>query len=196
MTDSQKTSHGRSGRKPLGIRLFLLVVGSVLVVWLAWFFMRGTPYAPISHQGEQVPPAQALPSQSAPPEHRIAPVAPEQSTTLLKNQLQQVIAGMREANQKKDLSQLLSYYSPNFPGLPQRTQSISKAWKIYDYPKIEFEITDIKPLNDRAATARVTWNAEAKNISTQKSKNISKIYLIRFAKESGQWRIQALEDVK
>ncbi len=103
---------------------------------------------------------------------------------------------MREANQKKDLSRLLSYYSSNFPGLTQRTQSISKVWKIYDYPKIEFEITDIKPLDDNAVMARVTWAAEAKNISTQKSKNITKTYMIRFVKDSGQWRILSLEDVK
>ena len=42
------------------------------------------------------------------------------STAQLKSQLAQVLAGIKEANQKKDLSQLLSQYSPNFPQLQQR----------------------------------------------------------------------------
>src|SRR5208282_6799155 len=192
MTDNQKSSHGLLRRKPLWIRGFVLVLGFVLISSLVWFFIKGTLYSPISNKGEHAPQAQAQPSQRAHTDYRVAPTAPEESTALLKSQLQQVISEIKEANQKKDLSKLLSYYSPNFPGLPQRTQSISKAWKIYDYPKIEFDIKDIKLLPDNTAIAQVKWDAEVKNISSQKSKNISKTYLIRFGRESGQWRIEAL----
>jgi len=172
------------------------VFGLVLISSLVWFFIKGTHYSPISNKGEQAPQAQAQPSQREHIDYRVAPTAPEESTALLKSQLQQVMSEIKEANQKKDLSKLLRYYSPNFPGLPQRTQSISKAWKIYDYPKIEFDIKDIKLLPDNIAIAQVKWDAEVKNISSQKSKNISKTYLIRFGRESGQWRIKALDNVK
>lgn len=195
MTDDQKSSYELLRRKPLWVRGIVLVLGFVLVALLFWYFLKGTPYPPISPKGEAAPPAQTQPSPKAPPDYRAAPAAPEESTALLKGQLQQVISEIREANQKKDLSKLLSYYSPNFPGLTQRTQSISKVWKIYDYPKIEFDLEDIKLLPDNTVLARVKWDAEAKNISTQKSNNVSKTYLIRFGKESGQWRIKALENV-
>jgi len=196
MTDDQKSSYELLKRKPLWVRGIVLVLGFVLIASLFWYFIKGPLYSSISHKGEQAPQAQTQPSQKAPPDYRVAPTAPEESTALLKGQLQQVISEIREANQKKDLSKLLSYYSPNFPGLTQRTQSISKVWKIYDYPKIEFDIEDIKLLPDNTALARVKWDAEAKNISTQKSKNVSKTYLIKFGRESGQWRIKALENVE
>jgi hypothetical protein len=195
MTDDQKSSYELLRRKPLWVRGIVLVLGFVLIALLFWYFLKGTPYPPISPKGEEAPPVQTQPSPKAPPDYRAAPTAPEESTALLKGQLQQVISEIREANQKKDLSKLLSYYSPNFPGLTQRTQSISKVWKIYDYPKIEFDLEDIKLLPDNTVLARVKWDAEAKNISTQKSNNVSKTYLIRFGKESGQWRIKALENV-
>jgi hypothetical protein len=195
MTDDQKSSYELLRRKPLWVRDIVIVLSFVLISSLFWYFLKGTLYPPISHQEEQARQAQTQPSQKAPPEYPVAPAAPEESTALVKGQLQQVISGIREANQKKDLSKLLSYYSPNLPGLTQRTQSISKVWKIYDYPKIEFDIEDIKLLPDTTALARVKWEAEAKNISTQKSNNVSKTYLIKFGKESGQWRIKSLEDV-
>ena len=115
------------------------------------------------------------------------------STPPLKSQLAQVLAGIKQANQKKDLPQLLSHYSPSFPQLQQRTQHISQTWKIYDYPKMDFEMTEVRLLDDQTAVARVTWKVEAHHISTLKNKHISKTYLIRFARESGQWRIKALD---
>ena len=66
------------------------------------------------------------------------------SSAKLESQLAQVLDGIKEANQKKDLPQLLSHYSPNFPHLQQRAQNISKTWKIYDYPKMDFEITEVR----------------------------------------------------
>ncbi|HEY9074268.1 MAG TPA: hypothetical protein VIN67_09075, partial [Desulfobaccales bacterium] len=85
------------------------------------------------------------------------------------------------------------YYSPNFPQLPQRAQRISKDWKVYDYPEMEFEIKEVRLLADKTAVAKVIWNVEVQNISTRKIKNVSKTYQIRFVQESGQWRIKALD---
>jgi hypothetical protein len=128
---------------------------------------------------------------SAPPP--AAAKVPAESTATLESQLAQVLAGIREANQKKDLSQLLSHYSPNFPQLQQRVQYISKTWKIYDYPKMDFKITEVRLLANKTAQARVTWNVETQNISTLKNKTIVKTYLVRFGRESSQWRIKSLQ---
>ncbi|MGC2692250.1 MAG: hypothetical protein WA228_06100 [Desulfobaccales bacterium] len=195
MADHQKSSDELLRRKPLWVRGIVLVFGFVLISSLFWYFLKGRLYPPIHSQGEPVPQAQTQPSPKATPNYRVAPTAREESTALLKGQLQKVISEIREANQKKDLSKFLSYYSPNFPGLTQRTQSISKMWKIFDYPQIEFNIEDIKLLPDNTVLARVKWEAEAKNICTQKSNNVSKTYLVKFGKESGQWRIKSLEEV-
>ena len=193
MTEPQKSSHSQPRWKNIWIHGFLLGVGVVLIGSLVWFFIRETPSSPPSSTGEKAAEAQVQPRQGAPAGPPVAPEVPAESTPTLKSQLEQVLSGIREANQTKDLSQLLNHYSPNFPQLPQRAQRISKTWKIYDYPKIEFKIAEVRLLADKTAEARVTWNVEARNISTLKNENISKTYLTRFARESGQWRIKALD---
>ena len=198
MTDKQKSSQVRPRWKVLWVRGLVLVLGLTLTGFLVWFFaysVRGTPPSPIIDKGDKAPQAQTQVSPSAPVDQPRPPV-PAESSTLLKNQLEKVLAEIKEANQKKDLPQLLSHYSPNFPQLTQRAQSISKNWKIYDYPKMEFEIKEIKLQAGNTVLARITWEVEAKNISTQTHKNISKTYLVRFVKESGQWRIKAMDNAE
>jgi hypothetical protein len=193
MTDQPESSHSPPKWKRFRLPGFLLGVGLVLLGFLAWFSLSGTPPAPTSMKGEKAPQTKAQPDKNAP---AAASKAPSESTAVLKSQLEQVFSGIRDANQKKDLSQLLSHYSSNFPQLPQRAQDISKTWRIYDYPKMEFEIKEVRLLADKTALVRVTWNVEVQNISTQKNKNVSKTYLIRFVRESGQWRIKALDNAE
>ncbi len=171
----------------LGIGLLLLG----LAVWALLAKMPGS--APSGGETGKAPPLAA----SEVPKAAAGPGAvqnkPAEPVAGLQKQLEQVLAGIKEANQKKDLSQLLSYYSSNFPQLPQRAQSISKDWKVYNYPRMEFEIKDVRLLNDNTAEVKVTWNVEVQNISTRKIRNLTKTYQTRFAKESGQWRIKALD---
>ncbi len=173
----------------------------MLIGFLVWFFFKGTAPAPPSITEEkaaegQAPQVEAQPGKTPPAGPAVAPGGPAPSTPTLESQLAQVLAGVREANQKKSLPQLLSHYSPNFPQLQQRVQHISKAWKIYDYTKMDFEITAVKLLADKTAEARVIWTVEARNISTLKNNTVTKTYLIRFARESGQWRIKSLQQVE
>jgi ketosteroid isomerase-like protein len=178
--------------------LWRLGLALVLVGLVGWFFLRGThgPSAPPSpdEKAAKAPETQVQPGPNGSASPRaVAGVPAAEATAALRSQLEKVLTGIRAANQEKDLSQLLSHYSPNFPQLTQRAQSISKTWKIYDYPKMDFTITELKSITGDTVDARVTWDVEAKNISTQKSQNISKAYWIRFVKESGQWRIKALD---
>jgi hypothetical protein len=198
MTDHWKTSLGQHMWKHIWIHGFVIGVVVVLIGVLAWFFFTGPPWSSTPNKVETAPPVQAplvqaLPGGGQPAGHPVAPQVPVDPAAHLKSQLAQVLAGIKAANQKKDLSQLISHYSPNFPQLQQRTQQISKDWKIYDYPKMDFDITEVRLLPDQTAVARVTWEVEARRTGTLKNKNISKTYLISFVKESGQWRIKALD---
>lgn len=193
MTDKPKSAFlqrwlGHSWLHGLGLGL-----GLVLVSYLLWFLIHGRAYFTASEKGPEAPPVQAQPAPGTAAAPLAAAKVPPAPSPDLKSQLAQVLAGIREANRKRDLSELLSYYSPNFPQLTQRAQSISKTWKIYNYPKMEFDIQEINSVNDNTAVARVTWLIEAQNISTMKPMHISRTYLITFARESGQWRISALD---
>jgi ketosteroid isomerase-like protein len=180
-------------RKRLWVRGLLLGTGVVLICLLTWPFMGRTAESPTDQKTDQVQQAPARADQSQPATTQINSKVPMESTADLKSEIERVLTGIKEANQKKDLPQLLSYYSSNFPQLPQRAQSFSKNWKVYNYPKMEFEIKDIRLVAENNAVIKVTWNVEVQNISTKKSKDMSKTYLVRFIKESGQWRINALK---
>jgi hypothetical protein len=198
MGENRKSSYLQSRWKRISFSGFVLGAVVVLIGLVAWFFMKGTPSSPPSLTGGkasevQVPQRQTQPGKDLPVPPPAAAAVPAESTGTLENRLSQVLAGIREANQKKDLSQLLSHYSPNFPQLQPRVQHISKAWKIYDYLKMDFKMAEIKLLANNTAQARVTWNVETQNITTLKNKTIVKTYVIRFGKESSQWRIISLQ---
>ncbi len=176
---------------------FLLGMGLLLTGLLVWFLLTGGPISLTpGHQNGQVQPGGVLTEHGGTAGSRPAPGSPAAPAPDLKTQLEQLLTGVKEANQKKDLSQLLGYYSPNFLQLPQRAQAISRDWKVYDYQRMGFEIKDVRLQDENTATARVTWNVEAQNISTKKIKNISKTYLTRFVKESGNWRIKAIDQTE
>jgi hypothetical protein len=197
MSDLQKSSPSPSRWNRLGIRVFGLGLGGLLLAFLAgWFFLRGLPLSAPPQNSAPASQAQTQPNRNTPVSPPGVKPAPEESTAPLKSELEQVLSGIRDANFQKDLSQLLSHYSPNFPRLTQRARDISKSWKIYDYQKMEFEIGKVKLLSDNTAVARVTWEVEVQNINTRKSKKLSRIYLTRFVKESGRWRLEALEKAK
>jgi ketosteroid isomerase-like protein len=198
MTDHWHSSPVRPRWKHIWMHGFVIGVVVMLIGFLAWFLLTDEPSSSNAPPGETPPPVQtpqqqAPPGPSAPGQPPAAPKAQVDAAAELRNQLARVLTGIKEANQKKDLSRLLSYYSPNFSQLPQRAQQIAKTWKIYDYPKMDFRLEEVKILADQTAVARVTWDVETHNITTGKDKSVTKRYLIKFARESGQWRIKALD---
>ena len=196
MTDPWQSSPVRPRWKHIWIHGFVLGGVCVLIGFFVWFLIAETPSPSDSQKGEIAPQVQApqvQPPPAPPAEPPVASQAPVDPAAALKSQLAQVLTGIKEANQKKDLPQLLSYYSPTFPELQHRARNISQNWQVYDYPKMDFNLTDVRLLTDTTVVARVTWDVEARHLSTRKNKNIVKTYLIRFARESGQWRIKALD---
>jgi hypothetical protein len=199
MTDRGKSSHFRPLWKRIWIHGFVIGVGFVLIGFFAWFLISGIPYSSNSQTGEIAPPVQATqvqpgPGANPPAGPPIGSKTPVGASPELQSRLAQVLAGIKEANEKKDLPQLLSYYSPKFPQLQQRVRSISKNWQAYDYLKMDVHLTEVRLLADNAtAVARVTWDVETRNISTREKKNLAKSYLVKFVRESGHWRIKALD---
>lgn len=188
MAEQWKSSLIQRTWKHIWIHGFVIGVGVVLTGFLVWFFLTDTLWSSTSPREGTALLVQA-PAGAGPP-------APAEAAAHLKSQLAPVLAGIKEANQKKDLPQLLSQYSPNFPQLQQRVENIAKTWKIYDYPKMDFAITEARLLADQTAEARVNCEVEAHHTGTHHHKNIVKTYLIRFARESGQWRIKALNQAE
>jgi hypothetical protein len=195
MTDSPQSQAAASTTlvKRLWIHGFLVGLALVILGLAGWYFLSGTLLSTPSGEIEPGQAAQLKADQAPAAAPLPSAVRPENPATVLKGQLEQVLIGLREANQKKDLSLLLSYYSPNFPQLTQRAQAISKTWKSYDYSQIEFEINELEVKNTDTAVARVNWKAAARNIDTKSVKTISKTYRVTFVREAGQWHIKALE---
>lgn len=171
------------------IGLTLGVVGLI-----SYYSITRIPLFPPTGETVSPIPVKARPEQTMPSTPATAPVAPRDPVASLELQLEQVFNGIKETNQKRDLARLLSFYSPNFPELSKRANSITKSWKIYDYQKIDFKIHEIDILAEDTAVAYVTWDVATKNLATQKIKNISKTYQVTFVRESGQWHIIGLKN--
>jgi hypothetical protein len=179
--------------KRLWIHGFLAGFAVLFVIFLIYFFIWGWP------AGTPLEEAKSAPSQGSttpliipaptPPGAEVKPLA------TLEAELTEVMAKLEHANQNKDLQQLLSLYSPSFPDLPKKAEEISRSWAAYDYLSLGFKLTGVEsPTLDHAA-ALVSWKIKTRHRQTRKIKDSTKIYLVRFTCDSGQWRIQSLDKV-
>jgi hypothetical protein len=198
MTPSDNSSALQAHLKRLWVHGFLAGVGVLFILLLISYFIWGWPFATPEGPEETKPaPPQALVAPVTPPAPALetAPPAsvPGGASATLEAELTGVLVKLEEANRKKDLQQLLSLYSPSFPDLPQKAREISRSWASYDYLSLNFKLTEIETPTPDSATARVTWNIKTRQRQTQKIKDTTKVYLVSFTCESGQWRIQSLE---
>jgi ketosteroid isomerase-like protein len=187
--------------KHLWFHGFLAGLGAVIIISLALLFLKGTPTPPAPKEREVTavpsltPPTQVAPGQPGTGQ-TTPPVGFAGSNAVLKVQLEEVLANLREANLKKDLTRFLNVYSPAFPQREKKGQDISKVWDAYDYLAMGFRIDEVKPLGVDRAYARVTWNIKTQDRNTKKLKDVTRTYQVWFAKESDQWRIRALDKGK
>lgn len=183
--------------KRLWIHGFLAGIGVLIGISLICYFIWGWPFATpecpeetkaTSSQGLVAPETPSAPAFETPPQAVTAPAT-------LEADLSGVLVKLGQANQKKDLQQLLSLYSPSFPHLPQKAKEISRSWASYDYLSLNFDLTELNCPAPDVASARVTWKIKTRQRRTQKTKETTKVYLVSFTWESGQWRIRSLEKV-
>jgi hypothetical protein len=186
--------------KRLWIHGFLAGLAVVLIILSLWYFIGGWPLGSAPEGQKEATPiisqapvtAPSAPSTQATPTQPTSPADTAKPPTPLKAELGAVLAKLAEANRNKDLPQLLSLYDPTFPDLPQKTEEISRTWKIYDYRSLRFRIEEIRSQSPGNAAAKVIWEAETRNRTTHEIKELNKTYLVWFTNDSGQWRIKSL----
>jgi hypothetical protein len=174
----------------------LVAAGVIILLLLILVFTRTDKTAPPAPQPPPKAEAPAPPAAPpAPPAAAPAP-APEAQPPGLKEQLQGVLAKMREARLKKDIILLMDCYSLTFPDVEDKRRETLKAWENYDYTNMVFTIDEVQPLDADNANATVTWYVDLKNRRTGELISSTQTFKVRFAKELGQWRIRTLEETE
>jgi hypothetical protein len=189
------------GMQPWVIGL-LIGAGVIIIILLILVFSRGTPPTPTPVPPQVAAPA---PAPSAPPPAApkapaaVAPGAPTQAVpapAALKEQLQNVLATLREAQLHKDIIKFMSIYSLTYPELDDKRANTLKSWENYDYTNLVFTLDKIQPIDADNTIATVTWYVDVRNRRTQELSSSSQTYEVRFTKELGNWRIRAIEEVE
>jgi hypothetical protein len=174
---------------PTGIPTWVigLLAGSgiIIVILLVLLFTRGTSTAPVSPPAPKV--EATAPAPTAPP----APTAAS-----LKEQLQNVLSALRDAQLHKDILQFMSVYSLTYPELDDKRASTLQSWEHYDYTSLVFTVDKIESIDPDNAIAWITWYVDTRNRRTQELSSSTQKYKVRFAKELGKWRIRSLEEVE
>lgn len=186
----------------------LLVCAGLAVAVLPWLFISGgPPPAPPTPLPAKVAPEKPVPSVPAPAAS--LPAVPQAvkgggppvtesplSAAVLRDQLAELLNQLKEAQLKKDISRYNQAFAPDFPDFDKRRQKTLAVWSAYDYSSLDFELTDIQPLDADHAQAQVTWNFNILQKKTQTAKSESQTYKVWFAKDGGRWRINNLEIVR
>jgi hypothetical protein len=164
--------------------LLALLIGSgiVIIILLVLLFSRGTksPVPPPAPKAEAPAPSAPTPAPAA----------------TLKEQLQNVLSTLREAQLHKDIFKFMSVYSLTYPNLDEKRANTLKSWEDFDYTNLVFTINKIQSINPDNAIAWVTWYIDSRNRRTQELSSTTQTYQVRFAKELGKWRIRSLEEVE
>jgi hypothetical protein len=161
--------------------------GVIIIILLVMLFTRGTSTPPVSPPAPKV----EAPAPAPPPTPAPAPTA-----TSLKEELQNVLSTLREAQLHKDILQFMSMYSLTYPELDDKRGSTLKSWEHYDYTSLVFTVDKIESIDPDNAIAWVTWYIDTRNRRNQELSSSTQKYKVRFAKELGRWRIRSLEEVE
>jgi uncharacterized Zn finger protein (UPF0148 family) len=168
---------------PTGIPAWVigLLVGSgiIIIILLVMLFTRGTSTPPVST-----------------PAPKVEAPAPAPTATSLKEQLQNVLSTIREAQLHKDIFQFMSVYSLTYPELDDKRANTLQSWEHYDYTSLVFTVDKIESIDPDNAIAWITWYVDTRNRRTQELSSSTQKYKVRFAKELGKWRIRSLEEVE
>jgi|UniRef100_A0A7V6DR49 hypothetical protein len=103
-----------------------------------------------------------------------------------------ILKQIRKAQIEKNISQFLQVYSPTFPNLERKKESILKIWQKYDYLDMSFAIENIQKPDAHTIIAKVAWDITLKDSSSKKKNTVKKDYTVYFSYISGKWLIQNL----
>lgn len=169
-----------------------ICAGIIIVFLLIMLFSRGapTPTPPAAAPKAEAP----APPTSTPPA-KVAEPAPAPAPEL-KEQLQSVLAALREGQLKKDIVIFMNAYSLTFPELDQKRANTLKSWEDHDYTNLVFTVDKLQNIDPDNAVAWVTWYVDTRNRRTQELASATQTYQVRFAREMGKWRIRSLQEME
>jgi len=179
----------------------LVGAGIIILLLLILVFSRSdqpappAPQPPPKTEAPAPPAAPPTPPAAAPAPAPPAP-APEAKPADLKEQLQGILAKMREARLNKDIILLMNCYSLTYPDVESKRREALKAWENYDYTNMVFTLDEVQPLDADNANAKITWYVDLRNRRTGELISSTQTFQVRFAKELGQWRIRSLEEAE
>lgn len=160
--------------------------GIIIIILLILMFSRTSPPpAPTAAAPEVAAPAPAPP-----------PAAPAAPAADLKGELQGVLSILREAQLKKDITQLMGVYSNTLPNYEEKRKDALEAWQNFDYATLVFTVDKVQAIDPDNALAWVTWYMDLRNLKNQELASASQTYQVRFVKEMGNWRIRELKEVQ
>jgi hypothetical protein len=176
-------------------RQLFFIWALVIVLLIAYFLVlhktspRGPVAAPVSPPLEKsAPPAGVVVSPQVPPAQQVIKSIPIPEWEAVTAILEQV----RNAQLQKNIGQFLEAYSPTFPNLDKKKESILKTWEKYDYLDMRFSIENIQQPNANTIIAKVVWDITLEDVNSKKKSTLVRDYVVHFSHASGKWLIQEL----
>jgi hypothetical protein len=111
-------------------------------------------------------------------------------------EVQGLLNQVRKAQLEKDINLFLSAYSPNFPNLPEKKESLLRTWQKYTYLDMDFNIENIQKKSAHTIIAKVVWDITLEEVHSKKKVNLVKDYIINFSDVSGKRQIQEVTEGK
>jgi hypothetical protein len=193
-SNSQMTMPFRLRVRHVWVHGFLIgLVVSALGIGAYYFINSFSSFLPSEENASRTL-AKSQSEETLPAEPNVSPQRRLTHETNLELQLSQVFKGIKETTLRKDLDGLMKIYSPSFPNFSKKVQRLNRSWKMYDYQRMDFKIQEIKSLAEDSAVVLITWDVAVKELSSGKSKDISKTYKVNFIKENEQWHIIGLKN--
>jgi len=174
----------------------LFFIWALVIVLLVAYFMilhntstTGPVVVPVAKTAEKTGPSPGIiVAPQIPPTQLSTKSIPIPEWEEVKGILEQV----RAAQLKKNIGLFLEAYSPTFPNLDKKKESILKTWQKYDYLDMRFAIENIKKADANTIIAKVVWDITLEDVSSKKKSTVKRDYTVYFSHGSGKWLIQEL----
>jgi hypothetical protein len=176
-------------------RQLFFIWALVIVLLVAYFLVlhNTSPTGPVAAPGSQ-PLEKSAPSSGI----IVSPQVPPTQQAIKSSSLPEwekvasLLEQVREAQLKKDIALFLEAYSPTFPNLDKKKESIQKTWEKYDYLDMHFNIENIQKPNANTIIAKVVWDITLEDVNSKKKSTLVRDYIVHFSQVSGKWLIQEL----
>jgi len=174
----------------------LFFIWALVIVLLIGYFLilhKTSPTGPVAAPGsppleKSAPSPGVIVSPQVPPKQQVIKSIPIPEWEAVTGILEQV----REAQLKKNIGQFLQAYSPTFPNLDKKKESILKTWEKFDYLDMHFTIENIQKPNASTIIAKVVWDITLEDVNSKKKSTLVRDYVVHFSHASGKWLIQEL----